>query len=174
MAWNGERMNAFINMDRLDKEDFPDGLTLLRKKRAAEREQRESRAAIKASQKGYTGMKNALSIEENSSSPANVRASPESSGDSSSEGSNCDKSPRAPGKPKPKKPVGRNAASDDELIEAALIEAAIAQAQAERDGLESSGSNGGEWPRAPRNEKKPKSKKELAKRAKEIRRLRVT
>ena len=123
MAWNGERMNAFINMDRLDKEDFPDGLTLLRKKRAAEREQRESRAAIKASQKGSTGMKNALSIEENSSSPANVRASPESSGDSSSSGSES--------------------------------------------------SNGGESPRAPRKEKKPKGEKERAKRAKDIRRLRV-
>ena len=123
MAWNGERMNAFINMDRLDKEDFPDGLTLLRKKRAAEREQRESRATSKASQKGYTGMKNALSIEENSSSPANVRASPESSGDSSSSGSES--------------------------------------------------SNGGESPRAPRKEKKPKGEKERAKRAKDIRRLRV-
>jgi hypothetical protein len=119
-------------------------------------------------------MKIASDIEQNFSSPANVRGTtPESSGDSSSESSNGDKSPRAPGKPKPKKPLGRNAPSDDELIEAA-----IAQAQAERDGLESSGSNGGESPRAPRKEKKPKSKKELAKernnRAKEIRRLRVT
>ena len=60
------------------------------------------------------------------------------------------------------------APSDDELIEAA-----IAQAQAERDGLESSGSNGGEPPRAPRKEKKPKGEKERAKSAKDIRRLRV-
>ena len=103
MAWNGERMNRLNNMYRLDEAEFPDGLTLLRKNKAAEREQRELRAAIKASQKGYTGMKNALSIEENSASPANVRASAESSGDSSSSGSessNGGASPRAPRKEK--------------------------------------------------------------------------
>jgi len=118
-------------------------------------------------------MKIALDIEQNFSSPANVRGTkPESSGDSSSDSSSGDQSPRAPGKLKLTKPLGRNASSDDEDDE--LIDAAIAQAQAERDGLESSGSNGGESPRAPRKEKKPKSKKGLAKRAKEIRRLRVT
>ena len=173
-AWQ-RKTDTSITMQRMDENHFPDGLDMLRQNKEAELEQRRVRAAIKASKKAYDAMKIALDIEENFSSPANVRGTtPESSGDSSSESSNGDKSPRAPGKPKPKKPVGRNAASDDELIEAALIEAAIAQAQAERDGLESSGSNGGESPRAPRKEKKPKSKKELAKRAKEIRRLRVT
>ena len=173
-AWQ-RKTDTSITMQSMDENQFPDGLDMLRQNKEAEREQRELSAAIKASKKAYNAMKIALDIEQKFSSPANVRGTtPESSGDSSSESSNGDKSPRAPGKQKPKKPVGRNAASDDELIEAALIEAAIAQAQAERDGLESSGSNGGEWPRAPRNEKKPKSKKELAKRAKEIRRLRVT
>jgi hypothetical protein len=123
MAWNRENINPFINMERLHESQFPDGLALLLEERDAKREKRELRAAIKASQKGYTGMKNALSIEENSSSPANVRASPESSGDSSSSGSES--------------------------------------------------SNGGESPRAPRKEKKPKGEKERAKRAKDIRRLRV-
>jgi hypothetical protein len=173
-AWQ-RKTDTSITMQHMDENQFPDGLDMLRQNKEAEREQRELSAAIKASKKAYNAMKIALDIEQKFSSPANVRGTtPESSGDSSSESSNGDKSPRAPGKPKPKKPVGRNAASDDELIEAALIEAAIAQAQAERDGLESSGSNGGESPRAPRKEKKPKSKKELAKRAKEIRRLRVT
>ena len=171
MAWNGENINPFINMERLHESQFPDGLALLLEERDAKREQRELRAAIKASKKAYNGMKIALEIEQNFSSPANVRGTtPESSGDSSSESSNGHQSPRAPGKLKPK-PVGRNASSDEDDE---LIEAAIAQAQAERDGLESSGSNGGESPRAPRKEKKPKAKKELAKRAKEIRRLRVT
>ena len=98
MAWNGENINPFINMERLHESQFPDGLALLLEERDAKREQRELRAAIKASQKGYTGMKNALSIKEISSSPANVRASPESSGDSSSSGSessNGGASPRA-------------------------------------------------------------------------------
>ena len=175
-AWQ-RKTDTSITMQPMDENQFPDGLDMLRQNKEAEREQRELSAAIKASKKAYNAMKIALDIEQKFSSPANVRGTtPESSGDSSSESSNGDKSesPMAPGKPKPKKPVGRNAASDDELIEAALIEAAIAQAQAERDGLESSGSNGGESPRAPRKEKKLKSKKKLAKRAKEIRRLRVT
>ena len=122
-AWQ-RKTDTSITMQPMDENQFPDGLDMLRQNKEAEREQRELRAAIKASQKGYTGMKNALSIEENSASPANVRASAESSGDSSSSGSES--------------------------------------------------SNGGASPRAPRKEKKPKSKKELAKRAKEIRRLRVT
>ena len=173
-AWQ-RKTDTSITMQPMDENQFPDGLDMLRQNKEAEREQRELSAAIKASKKAYNAMKIALDIEQKFSSPANVRGTtPESSGESSSESSNGDKSPWAPGKQKPKKPVGRNAASDDELIEAALIEAAIAQAQAERDGLESSGSNGGESPRAPRKEKKLKSKKELAKRAKEIRRLRVT
>ena len=99
MTWNGKSINPFINMERIHESQFPDGLALLLEERDAKREQRELRAAIKASQKGYTGMKNALSIEENSASPANVRASAESSGDSSSSGSessNGGASPRAP------------------------------------------------------------------------------
>jgi len=171
-AWQ-RKTNTSITMQRMDENQFPDGLDMLNKRKEEQLEQRRVRAAIKASKKAYNAMKIALDIEQNFSSPANVRGTkPESSGDSSSESSSGDKSPRAPGKLKLKKPLGRNAPSDDEDGE--LIEAAIAQAQAERDGLESSGSNGGESPRAPRKEKKPKAKKELAKRAKEIRRLRVT
>jgi hypothetical protein len=91
----------------MDENRFPDGLDMLRVNNEEELEQRRVRAAIKASKKAYNAMKIALDIEQNFSSPANVRGTtPESSGDSSSESSNGDKSPRAPGKPKPKKPVG--------------------------------------------------------------------
>jgi hypothetical protein len=106
-AWQ-RKTDTSITMQRMDENHFPDGLDMLRQNKEAELEQRRVRAAIKASKKAYDAMKIALDIEENFSSPANVRGTtPESSGESSSESSNADKSPRAPCKPKQKKPKGK-------------------------------------------------------------------
>jgi hypothetical protein len=71
-AWQ-RKTNTSITMQRMDENQFPDGLDMLNKDKEEQLKQRQLRAAIKASKKAYNAMKIALDIEQNFSSPANVR-----------------------------------------------------------------------------------------------------